>query len=88
MGVYDVVALSAIAAVQLERSPEKRACAGSELVQLHLDPIHTAQLSDLIAHELAALGVVGVGPHVRDDERAHALTVAVGADGDGREPVE
>lgn len=77
VGVYDVHPFFAVTAAQLRRAANQRAWAGSELVQLNLDSaVQSAQRRHLVAHELAALRMSGVGQHVRDDQRAHALTVA------------
>ena len=68
--VHDVEAL-VVAAAQRQRGAGQRAGAGRELVQLDVQAVERAQRGHLIADEAAALGVRGVGQHVRDDERAH-----------------
>jgi hypothetical protein len=57
--------------VEIRSGAHERACAGRELVQLDVEPVDAPQRGDLVADEAAALGVRGVGKHVRDDERAH-----------------
>ncbi len=59
------------APAQLERASRERARAGRELVQLHLHAAELCERGHLVAHEAAALGVRGVGAHVRYHERAH-----------------
>ncbi len=75
MGMDDVklsrACAAAISPAQLAWGLEQRAHAGRELVQLDLDALQEAQRPDLIADESAPLGMVRIGEHVREDERAH-----------------
>ncbi len=67
--VYDVeLRCMAEARAQLASGGEQRAGTRRELVQLDLDAVEPAQRGHLVADEAAALGVAGIGPHVRDHE--------------------
>ena len=61
-----------MAAAQIACRVHQRTRAGRELVKLDVESVEPAQGGDLIAHEAAALGVLGVGQHVGDDQGAHA----------------
>jgi ribonuclease PH len=68
-----------IASVQIRHGTGERLGAGRELVQLDLEVGELAQRGDLVADEAPALGMGGVGEHVRDHQRAQdASTVASG----------
>ncbi len=56
-----------------ERAGRREQCvgAGRELVELHLQALEAPQRAHLIAHEMPALGMAGVGEHVRDHQRTH-----------------
>ena len=71
VGVDDVEALARVAPAQVERSACERPSTGGKLVELDVQPVEAAQRIDLVAHKPPALGMGGVGQHVRDDERVH-----------------
>ena len=58
------------ACAQLARGAGQLLGSRRELEQLHLQPRGAPQRFDLIAHEAPALRVLGIGEHVRDDQRA------------------
>jgi hypothetical protein len=55
-----------MAPAKLDRSARERRCARRELVKLHLELLiaELAERGDLVADELPALGMGGVGLHV------------------------
>ena len=76
VGVDDVEAPSPVAprreaAAQVEAARASARPPGGNSYSSTSTPSRLAQRGDLVAHEAPALGVGGVGLHVRDHERAH-----------------